>query len=71
MLQNSIDESTLVDLETFLKKENIEGFKYYEKNVARGLEAYIDEQEDITEKLESLINQTKGSIENILGIRNT
>jgi len=71
LLQNSVDESTLLDLETFLKKENVEGFKYYEKNVGRGLEVYVDEQEGITEKLESLINQTKESIENILGILNT
>ena len=70
LLQNSIDESNLSDVEAFLKKENFEDFQYYEKNVARGLETYINNQEDIPRKLEYLINRTKESVEDILGIQN-
>jgi len=67
LLKNSVDESTLADLEQFLKSGGIEGFEYYEKNVCRGLEAHIDNREDVVGLVESLIRHTKESIQNILG----
>lgn len=67
LLNNGLDESTLKKLDEFIKSLDKNGYKYYEKNISKGIEKLVDYKEtEILNNLKELINNTADTIKKII-----